>query len=229
MFSMKVSKELIEKYHRGECSEEERSLVEEWLFEDHFTEELRLPPGEDKKAHGEQIWRGISPVLRERRTGRLLSPLFPLTGIRTGIAAAVLALVAAGLFIWAPTGSDNSRNPIIEANNISEIDKRDIDSDLYTLSLGPKSNVRIDQDREVMQLCGSLSFVPTENVTLRIVGECPRGESPQTVMRLKGGASYIAFSYRDDTETTELIVVEQNQLNTLPVLIQKQLITLFKI
>src|SRR5690606_13605827 len=110
-----------------------------------------------------------------------------------------------------------------------ELHNKTINSGSYTMALGPKSNVRIDPMSETMAFCGTLSFVPNEDMTLKIVGECPLGTAPQTVIALTGGASYIAFSYHGPTEKNELIVVEQNQLKTLPALIQKQLIAQFKI
>lgn len=225
---MKVSKELIEKYHRGECSEEEKYWVEEWLFDDQSTEELILPVLDDKEEHKQTIWAGIAPALasvseKGQRQNRVLSGGTLLRG-----AASVIMMLLSGWWLWShQLNADTQR--ILEASNISDIDNRNINSRLYTLSLGPNSNVRIDSRQELMELCGTLAFTPNEDVTMRIIGECPKGISPQTVVELKGGLNYIAFSYQNTEAYTELIVVEQNQLNILPSFIQKQLISQFKI
>lgn len=223
---MKISKELIEKYHLGLCSEEERKAVEEWLFEDSFEEPLKLPPGENKDVHRKQIWEGIAPVLPPQTDSRSkLLPFSRRAALR--IAAAVAMLLLAWTFIASPRSS--SVQAIIEADNQSDVENKEINSGLYTLALGPRTNVRIDPSQETMEFCGTLSFTPSEDITMKIVGECPKGQPPHTVMDLKGGASYIAFSYHDDRHKTELIVVEENQLKILPPIIQKQLIAQFNI
>ncbi len=219
---MRISKELLEKYHLGKCSEEERHRVEEWLFNDSFDEPLDLPATEDKAVHRQQIWEGIRSVLPDH-AGRPEKRRQKVLWLQ---AAAIVLLTILGWFLW------QMRNPalmIIEASNLSELHNKTINSGLYTMALGPGSNVRIDPTSETMAFCGSLSFSPTEDITMKIVGECLSGAAPQAVIALKGGASYIAFSYHGPAEKTEFVVVEQNQLRTLPPLIQKQLIAQFKI
>ncbi|ODS84548.1 MAG: hypothetical protein ABS46_03305 [Cytophagaceae bacterium SCN 52-12] len=221
---MKVSQELIEKYHLGRCSAEERALVEAWLFGDSFEEAPEFPHPEQREEIREKIWEEIAPTARKsifKSSSRTLLRLFP-------AAAACLAVVVLA-WRWGSGESTADGNPVIVVSNLSEVSNRDVNADSYRLSLAPGSNVRIDPLGETMELCGTLSFVPAEDVTLKIVGECPKGESPETVVSLKSGANYIAFSYYDNTEKTELIVVEEDQLNTLPSFIQKQLVTLFKI
>ncbi len=224
MALMKVSQELIEKYHLGRCSAEERALVEAWLSDDSFADVPEFPHPEYSEEIREKIWEGIAPSGRRsilKGSSRTLFRLLP-------AAAACLVLV---MLAWRGGSAESTADgkPVIVVSNLSEVSNRDVNADSYRLSLAPGSNVRIDPLEETMELCGTLSFIPAEDVTLKIVGECPKGGSPETVVNLKSGANYIAFSYYDNTEKTELIVVEKDQLNTLPFFIQKQLVTLFKI
>ncbi len=224
---MRVSRELIEKYHRGECSDEEKYEVEEWLFDDQFDEKSLQLSSERRLEQKKEIWEGIAPVLSEGKAKK--GKLKVLVANRAWLSTAAALVLLCGSYWFIFRQSPANHPSIIEANNISDVENRDISSPFYSLSLGPHSNVRIDQRQEMMELCGTLSFTPTENIRMKIVGECPKGLSPQKIVELKGGASYIAFSYQNTAEHTELIVVEQNQLNVLPYFIQKQLITQFKI
>lgn len=55
---MKVSKEVIERYHREECSPEEQRIVEQWLDSEEV--EMSFPENADLKAIGDRGWRKIS-------------------------------------------------------------------------------------------------------------------------------------------------------------------------
>lgn len=62
---MKISKELIEKYHRSECSTEESEAVEAWLFSGESDEALQLPLGENKAQHKAALWNEIEKIFPE--------------------------------------------------------------------------------------------------------------------------------------------------------------------
>ncbi|RYF44522.1 MAG: DUF2813 domain-containing protein, partial [Cytophagaceae bacterium] len=64
--TQKAAKELIEKYHRQECSPEETEAVEAWLFSADSDEALQLPMGENKADHKENIWMNIQDILPEQ-------------------------------------------------------------------------------------------------------------------------------------------------------------------
>ncbi|SHE52189.1 FecR family protein [Pedobacter caeni] len=55
---MKVSKEVIERYHQGKCSPEEQRKVEQWLDSEEV--ETSFPENADLKAIGDKGWRKIS-------------------------------------------------------------------------------------------------------------------------------------------------------------------------
>ncbi len=48
---MEINRRLIEKYHLDECTEEERKLVEAWLFSTEIEDLAILPLNEDKLDH----------------------------------------------------------------------------------------------------------------------------------------------------------------------------------
>ena len=47
---MKISKELIEKYHHGHCTEEEKAAVEDWLLSDDADETVEWSLPAEKAA-----------------------------------------------------------------------------------------------------------------------------------------------------------------------------------
>lgn len=55
---MKVSKELIERYHQGNCSPEEQHIVEQWLHAEDA--EISFPENADLKAMEDKGWKKIS-------------------------------------------------------------------------------------------------------------------------------------------------------------------------
>lgn len=69
---MKISNELIEKYHRNECTQEEIDLVEAWLFSAESDEALQLPLGENKAEHKTIIWDEIEKILPAENTAPVL-------------------------------------------------------------------------------------------------------------------------------------------------------------
>lgn len=87
---MRPTKELLDKYLEGKCTEQEARLVESWLAEDRFADAWPPAPGEE--AAQEQVWQQMQPRGPSRylswQTGRWLG----------GIAASVL--LAMGFLFW---------------------------------------------------------------------------------------------------------------------------------
>ncbi|SDL35773.1 FecR family protein [Pedobacter sp. ok626] len=55
---MKITKELIERYHQGQCSPEEQDIVEQWLDSDEV--EMSFPENADLNAMEDKGWKKIS-------------------------------------------------------------------------------------------------------------------------------------------------------------------------
>jgi pyruvate dehydrogenase complex dehydrogenase (E1) component len=60
---MRVSKELIEKYHNGLCTPDEMTLVENWLLDDEADDISPLPKTLEKEIAQVEMWEEISSVL----------------------------------------------------------------------------------------------------------------------------------------------------------------------
>lgn len=60
---MKISKELIEKYHHGLCTGEERAAVEGWLLSDDADETMEWSLPEEKTALQSEMWNEIAAIL----------------------------------------------------------------------------------------------------------------------------------------------------------------------
>lgn len=57
---MRISKELIEKYHDGFCTPDEKHAVEEWLFSDEAEEKLQFSDDHARNELREEIWNGLA-------------------------------------------------------------------------------------------------------------------------------------------------------------------------
>ena len=82
---MKVTPELLKKYHRGECSEEERQLVERWLENDEV--EKAFPADEKLPKIKSEMWASISTDLNNN------APTLPLFRSVSKYAAAISILL----------------------------------------------------------------------------------------------------------------------------------------
>ncbi|MEM6526046.1 MAG: FecR domain-containing protein [Bacteroidota bacterium] len=91
---MKVTRELIERYHSGHCTEEEKRAVDQWLSSSKDQYDQLLDPA-TKDDMASEIWGSISPVVQSDSSGKVV-PLYQRIG---RYAAAVLFLSAIG-FSW---------------------------------------------------------------------------------------------------------------------------------
>lgn len=106
---MKVSKEIIERYHQGRCSLEEQQLVERWLDSEEV--EMSFPENADIEAIGDKGWKKISsryhlddqinPVIK-RNNYRMLWQL-----------AACMTLVTSAVFFYYLNTKSPPQNPIV--------------------------------------------------------------------------------------------------------------------
>lgn len=95
---MKVTRALIEKYHRGECSLEESAAVENWL-DDNQTDDINAFASDaDRNAMKQGIWQEVRPVV----------PFYRRPGAIFAAAAAVLLLC---LLRFLTPGTDAGDSP----------------------------------------------------------------------------------------------------------------------
>lgn len=224
---MKISKELIEKYHNGTCSDEEKAAVEHWLLSDEDDETMEWTDASEKMEVQSQMWSGIAselpfqdPALNHQRRARSIFPFWrPL--------AAACAFAVLGAMLYVALHKTNQR-PIIALNNTSQTNNKNVQEGNFTLSVAPQSNVEIDSRNGVMDFCGAVMINPRQDIELTIQGSCANPARNKEKVSLKKGQNYIALHY-GDPQTGEVIVVEEGAMAGLPPLVMRQLLHQFNI
>lgn len=216
---MKISKELIEKFHRDECSSEEKEFVQQWLFNDDGEELVDFNETE-KELHKVQMWDEIRTILpqenhpiQQQRTARFQF-------WKGAIAASIVfVLLISGVAIY----QHNSKNSVlqwVDVENTSGIQVKYVDSKDFKLSVGPNTSAKIDQLTGIVDLAGSLLIQPKEDIELEFTGATKK-------MSFKKGQTYIILKGKDGKD--QVIIINEKNLIDLPPIIQKQIINEFKI
>lgn len=218
---MKISKELIEKYHRDECSKAESDAVEAWLFDEETTDTLELPEAESKLIHKDEMWNEIKSVLSEStvkntKTIRLRSPYW-----QTAVAASlILGFLTVFTYQFISGDSGNELSDPISVNNTSKLEVRQIDSKGYNISIGPNTKARINYQTGIINFSGSILISPKKDIELTLTGGGGK-------MIFRMGQTYIAMNGK--TGSDKAIIVSDRNLTDLPPALQKQLISHFNI
>lgn len=217
---MKVDKELIEKYHRDECTPEEAAAVETWLLDDESDELPELPFAEDAEIHKREMWANIEEVLPSSSAYQpKIKKLIPLW---LNVAAACVVVAALGLVVFnkitaVDTGGANS---LVEVDNSSAIKTRHVSNDEYQLSVGPGTSARIDNREGIIHFTGSMVIRPQRDIEFSF-GTYPQKET------FKSGETYILLDERrGDGRVT---IVNERNLTDMPPVLQKRIITQFNI
>ncbi|MET1055564.1 MAG: hypothetical protein ABWY16_09665 [Pedobacter sp.] len=223
---MKISKELIERYHRDECTATERGWVEEWLFSADAEDELMLPDGEDKLEHQKEIWNGLSGIFTE--TDEMSLPQHPeipevrkkmvsyALWYRSIAAVLVFCLIGISLFLI----PSQLQPHLITVDNTSSFDVRYLDSNGYDIAVGPNTAAKINYRTGFIDFSGSLMISAKEDVELIFHGDKEK-------VSFKMGQTYIIL--KDKKGKDKIIVVNERNLLDLPPVIQKRVTTEFNI
>ncbi len=222
---MKISKELIEKYHHGHCTEEEKAAVEDWLLSDDADETVEWSLPAEKAAVQSEIWNDIASILPASR--EIPSPKSPIIRSfwKPAVAACLLAVLGSVLYNVQHRGGQE----VIALNNISGTENKDLHEKEFTLSIAPKSNVAINSKTGIMDFCGAVLINPKEDIELTFQGSCANPTLNKEKVSLKKGQNYIALNYGSNAQTGEVIVVEEGAMVSLPPLVLKQLMHQFNI
>ena len=224
---MHISKELIEKYHDGKCSAEEKKVVEDWLFSDESDEQLLLPDGESKEKIQSEIWNEITTVFPELEKPKRI-PLFKQYFSQVWAQAAAVLLIGTLGATFFYLNQDSGKQDIIVVNNMSDTINKNINAKDYTISVGPKSNIEIDETG-MIDFCGAMMINPKEDVVLRIKGTCKNTNEPIEKLKFKKGQNYIALNYTSNSNNNEVIIFQEGSMMGLPPLVMRQLIHQFNI
>ena len=224
---MQVTKELIEKYHNGECSPEEQLAVENWLMDDEEDEFLPLTETE-KHKHMTDMWAEISSVLPSEKQPKIFSLKKILRSERLQIAAA-LFLVGFGASVLMFSKNNTEKTGVIAVSNASDTSNKNLDQSKYTIALGPKSNVEINSQTGMIDFCGAMMINAKQDMEFTIQGTCANPSDNSEKVTLKKGLNYIALNYASSPDANEVIIFEEGSMMGLPPLVMKQLMHQFNI
>lgn len=219
---MKISKELIEKYHRNECTEEETDLVEGWLFSGESDEALQLPSGENKAEHKVDIWNEIEKIFPVENvvTVPVKKPILKNTFWSGAIAASLLICVIAVSFYSLTSPKNKEDVPFVMVNNTSSVHVKHIEASGYHIAVGTKTSTKINNETGIVDLRGSLLMRPKKDIQLLFEGSKDK-------MIFKAGQTYIIL--KGDDGNDKIIVVNEKNVMDLPPVLQKQIINEFQI
>ena len=218
---MKINKELIEKYHRKDCTNDEAEAVEEWLFSPDSDEALQLPMAESKFAHKQEMWENIQQTDFEEKISIVTKPRSLSMAFWSGALAASVALVLMTFIFYKVNYKVNSLDAeMLSLNNTSAINVKNITSSDYDIALGPKTSARINRVNGIVDLSGNIILKPTKDIELTF------GHGFEKII-FKTGESYIVLN--DMESKGSIIIVNERNLMDLPPVMQKQIINQFKI
>jgi len=226
---MKIDRTLIEKYHLGLCTEEERFGVEDWLLNDEREEELLLPEEEDKLAYKEEIWNAVISDVPSLKPApkRIYFEYFNIS--RLVAASLILGILGIGLAVWKYNSTKEGTVSVIN----STPDREKIDMQDITITLASQSKASVtpkDRNSGNIDFCGIIMISPKKDFELTIKEGCSSSQSNATneTIHLKKGNTYIAVNYRYNLEK-ELIVVNERNLINLPPILQREIMSQFNI
>ena len=223
---MAVSKELIEKYHKGECTPEESAMVENWLLDDDIEIEIILPENLHKEDTKAEMWQNIASSLPSSKEEKKISVINFSVFNRFGLTAAASILLLIGVsFLILKT---NKKESVVSSVNVSLSENKEIDSKDYTISLGPESNARIDANSGLIDFCGTILISPKKDIDLSFKDICATTKRNTGKMNFKKGETYIALNYRNNKDN-ELIVMDEKLLMGLPPIVKRQIMDQFNI
>ncbi len=213
---MKIDKELIEKYHLGNCTPEEEALVNEWLANDEF-DDLPLTAKSPKTADKQAIWSEIASFINEEEIK--LSKTRNVKTLIIQIAASLFLALTAGLTYYHFNTQGENRQ-VFSFDNSTGTAIKHIDSGSYSIVMGPKSNGKIDLNNSLIDFCGSIMLSPKKDVELTFQGYHDK-------IKLKTGQTYIVLS--NTCPSSKPVVVNEKDIVHLPPVLQKHLMTHFSI
>ena len=227
---MKIDKDILERYHRNECTAEESDMVEAWLFSSDSDEVLDLPATESKDLHKLEIWNDIATILPltgqpEQFDNAPIPSSKPLKrkvkmAFWSGAIAASLVTAILSTVIFQLMKTDLPETASVNIKNTSADEVRHLTSGDYTIAVGTNTSARIDNVTGVVDLNGSMLICPKKDVELSFRG------STRKITFIKG-QTYILLKGKDGKD--KILIVDKKNLMDLPPVLQKQITHEFNI
>lgn len=202
-----INKELLERYELGQCTDQERKLVLDWLDNEDW-DQLAT---EESQAHitnekGKQIWADLDTFIEKEEQRKNKFSLKTISSI-----AATIVFLALGYSLLLPSSTEQELNN----SQYSIVDKV---THPFTLILGEDSHAHINIQTGDFTLTGEVLFTPNQDLTLQY--------GKQSNLFFKAGETYY-LSESSDSE--HIIIVKKEDFTFLPPIVQKQLRKKFQI
>lgn len=211
---MNISEALIEKYHQGLCSAEEKAAVEQWL-EDGDEPGLVFPEELSREQIRMEIWDGLEAQVTRSR------PIYSTAWLKyAGMAAAAVVLAVCG-FIYFKNPVNNAADGLAAGNAAPS-------SEALQIEFGAESGAEYSQETRMLNFCGVIKITPKRNMRLSFTSICDGKKETVREMDVKGGTTYFAMDVKDQ-HTSQLIVMDKNLVDELPPVLQNSLIAQFGI
>lgn len=213
---MEINRDLLEKYERGECTEQEIEVVEQWLDHEEWDE---LPTLDLDQALGQEIWQDVllhneaeENAQKEISAVRLKSKkrILFISGIAAG-------LIACFFFAKQFHMSSHGEQRELAASNKNE-SAIWLKEDLFDLLLSSNSTANINLKTGCFSLSGDALFKPKQDFSLQ-------DKDSRNSFSFKRGLVYILSR---DAHSNKLHVFSEQELNFLPPTIQRRYIQQFQ-
>ncbi|MEM9833830.1 MAG: FecR domain-containing protein [Bacteroidota bacterium] len=226
-----VTKELIEKYHLGLCSPEEKKAVEAWL--NSAEHQVDLTPEKDDEQVRQQIWQALRPTITQTREVRNI-PLYKRL-MRYAAAAIILCTLGISAYYFLGNSTLERSHEIISFDDYKPIstqrgEKRTVTlSDGSTIRMNYETEIRAPQQFEgserIVYLTGHAHFniahnpekpfiIYTEDTKTQVLGTSfdvrtfPNSEKTEVVV----SSGKVEFSSKEDTQNKVLLTVNDRAL-----------------
>ncbi len=203
-----INKELLERYHLGQCTKNERDTVEQWLDSDNLEMEGAVHGINDLANTKASIWSEVHRSTQKEKYS------LPLRRWMSATAAVLLAVLGIGTFMLDTEFPDEFTFDNLSGDQIQNFEEHN-----YNITLSKKSFVRIDTETGDLDVKGDIMFTPKKDLILHV---CNRNHQ----IRLKSGETYILLA---QNKNCEHVVLTRQELTFLSPILQNQLKLQFNI
>ena len=202
-----INKELLEKYELGQCTDQERKIVLEWLDNDSWDQlDSEASTSEIQQEKGEILWSNLQGAIQTEQKPKRLH----LVKYSVAIAASLLFVVTTYFLV-------------ANCSTIGEYDKVEYSSlekikNPFTLILSKNSQAQINIKTGNFTLTGEILFTPNQDLVLQ--------HGQQDNLYFKAGETYYLAERKD---SDRILVIKKGDFTFLPAIVQKQIRKQFQI
>lgn len=211
---MKIDHKLIEKYHLGQCSPAEKTIVEEWLLDDTLESEP-LSISTTKKAKLEtDIWAELSSHIGQSEvTQTVPSKTYHFKYI--GIAASMVFLLCLGFYQL----SKDAENTAAIFDNRTSAGLKYINQNSFNIILGKNAWAEINTDTGEFKTSGNMMFIPKKDFAFSFSGT-------ENKRKFRHGETYFVLQPKKNGKQ---VIISKSELTFLAPTIQHELKVQFNI